>query len=303
MICIDKNKVLDKGTAAALGVFDGLHLGHQKVLGGALAAAEELGCAPAVFTFRSGSVTSKDIAGTLTTEEDKLKMLGGMGFEYALTADFAELKDMSAEDFVKQVLKGRLNTRCVVCGEDFRFGRGGAGDVNALREICGGLGIEVRAVKKLSLGGAEVSSTRIRALIECGEIAAANELLGRRYGYTIKVEHGAQLGRTWNFPTINQPLPEGLVLPRFGVYAAKVLVDGEWLAGVTNIGVKPTVSKSAPPLAETFIIGCHEDLYGKALPIELYEFVRPERVFANFGELRDEIARNTEQVKEYFKHN
>jgi riboflavin kinase/FMN adenylyltransferase len=290
-------------SVAALGIFDGVHMGHRAVVDFAVKKAEQTGALPAVFTFNTSSVTSKGKLESLLTDADKAKKLRHLGIKAIYSSDFAELCDMSAESFVEGILAGRLNAVCAVCGEDFRFGKGGAADAEDLRRICGERGIEVCTVGQIEMGGAAVSSTRIRDLIKSGEIAEANKLLGYRYGYTLPVIHGFERGRTWNFPTINQAIPEGLALPKFGVYCSKVLIDGEWRAGVTNIGVKPTVEKTSPPLAETFIIGYDGDLYGRELSLELYEFVRPEKIFPSFEELKAEIGRNTEFTKRYFDIN
>jgi riboflavin kinase/FMN adenylyltransferase len=287
-------------TAAALGIFDGVHLGHRRVIDLAVKKAEEIGAEPAVFTFNTGTVTSKGRFEPLITDEDKAERLHAMGIKSIRSFDFGQLCGLTAERFVKEILSDTMNAACAVCGEDFRFGRNGAADAEDLKRICAECGIEVCTVGQLEIDGAAVSSTRIRELIKSGEIARANRLLGYRYGYTLTVEHGFERGRTWDFPTVNQAIPEGLVLPKFGVYCSKVLIDGVWYAGVTNIGVKPTVEKASPPLAETFIIGFSGDLYGKRLPLELYEFVRPEKIFPSFDELKAEIGRNTEFTKRYF---
>lgn len=297
---IDKTGRAQGKTIAALGLFDGVHLGHRAVLDRTLRKAQEKGAQPAVFTFDTGSVTSKGDLRALITDGDKLRRFGQMGFEYVYSADFSGLKDMTAEQFADEILADKLGAVCAVCGRDFRFGKGGAADSCDLARICAERGIEVCTVEQLKIGGEAVSSTRIRGLVERGEIAKANELLGYRYGYTLAVEHGYQRGRTWDFPTINQTIPEGLVLPRFGVYCSKVLIDGKWYAGVTNIGVKPTVKVKTAPLAETFIIDYDGDLYDKTIEIRLYEFVRPERTFPSFDELKAEIGRNTDFTKRYF---
>lgn len=287
-------------TVVALGIFDGVHRGHRAALDLALEKARELKAAPAVFTFDTETVTSKGKIEALLTREDKLRRLKEAGFEMVRSFDFAELKDMSAESFVSEILIKKLGAVCAVCGEDFSFGRGGAAKSGDLERICARYGTRVCIEKQLYIGGEAVSSTRIRGLLKNGDIARANELLGYRYGYLLPVEHGFERGRTWDFPTVNQRIPEGLVLPKFGVYCSKVLIDGKRYAGVTNIGVKPTVEKHSPPLAETFIIGYSGDLYGRTLDTRLYEFVRPEMKFSSFEELKAEIGRNTEFTKKYF---
>ncbi|MBP3270713.1 MAG: riboflavin biosynthesis protein RibF [Ruminococcus sp.] len=300
MKIISRDERTGTNTVTALGIFDGVHLGHRRVLGAACERAKALHAGAAVFTFDTMTVTSKGRLDALLTDEDKLMRLEEAGIDYVYDADFSKLRELSAEEFIDRVLVGKMHAVCAVCGEDFRFGKGGAADSAELRRLCAERGIDTVTVKQLSIGGETVSSTRIRELIQAGEIAHANALLGYRWRLTAEVIHGAQLGRTWDFPTINQTFPEGLALPRFGVYCSKVTIGGKSYAGVTNIGVKPTVGKGSPPLAETFIIDYSGDLYGQTLSTELYEFVRPEKRFASFAELKEEIGRNTEFTKEYF---
>lgn len=289
-------------TAVALGLFDGVHLGHRRVLDKAAALARENGIKPAVFTFNTASVTSKSTGRIeqLTTDEGKRQRLEALGFEYVYSPQFEKLKDMDAERFVGEILKDKLGARYAVCGENFSFGRGGSADSKTLCRLCKKYGIETAIESRLQSGGEVVSSTLIRELIKNGGISRANELLGYNFGFCAKVEHGNEIGRTWDFPTINQRLPEGLVLPKFGVYCSKTLVGGEWKESITNIGIKPTVGGLKMPLAETFIINYSGDLYGEDVALTLFEFVRPERVFDSFDGLKAEIARNTEFVKEYF---
>lgn len=290
-------------TAVALGLFDGVHRGHQKVIGQAVARKDEK-VKPAVFTFKTDSVTSKGHDGRLEmvlTDEEKCRHFEALGVECLFSPEFSHFKGMSAEDFVRKVLKEKLNACFAVCGEDFRFGKNAEGDAQRLKVLGNKYGIEVGVVGQVSIHGNAVSSTEIRQFIRNGEISKANEMLGYKYGYTLPVEHGFERGRTWNFPTINQAIPKGLVMPRFGVYCSKVTVDGRKYIGVTNIGVKPTVKVDTAPLAETYIINYEGDLYGQMIQIELYEFVRAERTFDSFDELKAEIARNTEFTKNYFE--
>ena len=163
--------------------------------------------------------------------------------------------------------------------------------------------IDVEIVSPLLMGGEVISSTEIRRCVREGEIAKANEMLGYHFGFCLEVEHGFQRGRTWDFPTINQQIPKGRVMPKFGVYCSAVEIDGNKYAGVTNIGVKPTVHVETAPLAETFIMDYHGDLYGRKLKLELHEFLRPEKMFDSFDSLREEIAKNKEQAVRYFEEN
>lgn len=289
-------------TAVALGLFDGVHRGHRTVIEQAVKRKNDH-IKAAVFSFKTDSITSKGYDGKvemLLTDNDKNKLFEKLGSDIVFSPDFSHFKDMSAEDFVRTVLKDKLNACFAVCGEDFRFGRGAQGNAEVLKSLCDKYGIEVCVVKQLKVNGGVVSSTKIRRLIHEGQISKANEMLGYTYGYDLPVVHGFELGRTWNFPTINQEIPQGLVLPRFGVYCSKIYIDGKKYFGVTNIGVKPTVKKDIAPLAETFIFDFQGDLYGDMIRIELCEFVRTERKFDSFGKLKAEIARNIEFAKKYF---
>ncbi len=300
MEIIDNYGRIEGRTSVALGIFDGVHLGHRSVIGAAVKRGEEQGVKPAVFTFKTSTVTTKGRLDALLTDDDKLTQFGRLGVESVCCADFAELKELTPAEFVRDILADRMNAVSVVCGENFHFGRGGIAGAGELTRLCSERGIEVVTVPPLKIGGERVSTTRIRELIRSGGIATANALLGYRYTYRLEVVHGAELARTWEFPTINQVIPERLIKPRFGVYCVKVRIDGGEYAGVCNVGTKPTVGKQSPPLAETFIIGYSGNAYGKTAEVEFCEFVRPEMKFGSFGELRAEIARNTEFTKKYF---
>ncbi|WP_243113117.1 riboflavin biosynthesis protein RibF [Ruminococcus sp. Marseille-P6503] len=306
MICITDNGVCGQETVCALGLFDGVHRGHRLIIEGAAAEARRRGIKSAVFTFQTDSVTSKGHDGRiemLLTDEEKRRHFERLGADYLFSPVFGDYRQMTPEAFVRDVLKGKLHCVCAVCGTDYTFGSGAAGKAEDLIRLGKTYGIEVKVTEQLRYNGGVISSTEIRRLIRQGDIARANEMLGYRYGYTLPVEHGSELGRTWSFPTINQKIPKGLVLPKFGVYCSRVLIDGKWYNGVANIGVKPSVNVETEPLAETFIIGYEGDLYGRELELRLYEFVRPERKFASFEELKAEIGRNTEFTKKYFSDN
>lgn len=300
MKIIDKNEKISSRTTVALGIFDGVHLGHQKVIEAAVKRADMLDALPAVFTFNTASVTSKGRLEALLSDTDKQIHFADLGVHFTYSAEFADLKELSAEQFVHDILKDKLGAVCVICGENFHFGKGGSADCLQLKNICSSCGIETVIIPHLKIGGEPVSSTRIRELIKSGGVARANALLGYRFGYTLTVEHGFARGRTWNFPTINQTIPHALVKPRFGVYCAKLDIDGRQYSGVCNVGVKPTVEDRSPPIAETYIFDFDGDLYGKNVELQFCEFVRPEMKFASVDELKAEIKRNTRFAKQYF---
>ncbi|MBR1765097.1 MAG: riboflavin biosynthesis protein RibF [Ruminococcus sp.] len=286
-------------TAVALGIFDGVHLGHRLVLDKAVEQSAR-GLAPAVFTFKSGTLTTKPQSERLLTEEAKAERLESLGIEYIYAPDFKDLRALEPVAFIEQVLVGKMGCGCAVCGKDFRFGRGAVGDAALLRREGERLGFEVKVLDKLQMDGAQVSSSRIKKLVRTGDIREANKLLGYTFGYTLPVVHGNEIGRTWNFPTINQRLPEGIVLPRFGVYCARVTVGGKEFKGVANVGVKPTIEKKIAPLAETFILNFDGDLYGKVVDLRLDEFLRPEQRFNDVKALRARIQADVMRTAEFY---
>lgn len=281
-------------SSLALGAFDGLHRGHMAVIRRACAPGEGgRRLQPAVFTF------SRSPAGNsaVLTGRDKERLLEDAGVEVLYSLEFSQVKDWEAEAFVEQVLFETCAARRLCCGEDFRFGRGARGDTALLQTLCDRRGVELTVVPPVKEGGEKVSSTRIRAAVEAGDISLANRLLGRPFGFSLEVIHGNHIGTGLGTPTINQAIPEGFVLPRFGVYASWCRVGGEYFYGVTNVGVKPTVG-SDRVLAETWMPEFQGDLYGKRVRVFLLEFLRPEKKFGSLGELKAAIQTNGEQAKE-----
>lgn len=281
------------GLSVALGAFDGLHLGHRKVI----EAAKTPGLSPAVFTFRDDpSVWFGAKRRDLLTEDDRLAIFARWGVETVFLPEFREVAEMEPETFLR-MLREDLGAARVCCGADFRFGKGAAGNVETLRAAFGE-GLTVAPTVEYS--GAPVSATRIRDAVERGGVEEAAAMLGRPFGFALPVVHGNRIGRTMGTPTANQHFPEGFVLPRFGVYAAVAELDGGMFCGVTNVGVKPTVGSDAP-LAETWLPEFSGDLYGKTLRLHLLRFLRPERKFESLDALREEIRRNALEAEKIFR--
>lgn len=279
----------------AAGLFDGVHLGHKAVIGeAARIARENKDISAAVFTFDTATVTSKGGAlGCILNREDKLSMLGQLGAEYVYSPDFQGFKEYSAERFVREVLCEKMRAKYVVCGTDFRFGKGASGNSEILKALGAEFGITVMTVPPVSEeNGRKISSSHIRELISEGNIRQANALLGYEYYFSLPVICGNKLGRTIDFPTINQRLERERALPKFGVYASRAEIDGRTYFGVTNVGVKPTVSENGEVLAETYIIGFDGDLYGEKVKLSLIDFIRPEVKFGSIDELKTQIKKD-----------
>jgi len=288
------NNVPEQCTAVAMGLFDGLHYGHRTVIRYAADIAERhKDAVPAVFTFDTASVTSKGVDYILSRDM-KFELISALGVKYIYSPDFMNFKDLSGEDFVQLVLCDKFFAKYAVCGEDFRFGRGAAWGAEELDSLCRKRGIELYVVPPVrENGGERVSSTLIRELIREGRMEEANVMLGSMFALKLPVVYGRQLGRTLDFPTINQYLPKRQIVPKFGVYASRTEVCGGVYRSVTNVGVKPTVGSDAP-LAETYIIGYGGgELYGETAKVSLAAFLRPERKFDGIDELKRQIAEDT----------
>lgn len=285
----------------ALGFFDGVHCGHRAVIGDCVADRGE--CQSVVLTFAESPARAleKHEVRLITDNARKAQLIEGLGVDALIFADFARIKDLSPEEFVRRVLKEQLRAQKVSCGYNYRFGKNGAGDVETLRALCAESGIAVHVLGSVSVKGRAVSSSAIRALLQDGEIAQANVLLG--YAYTIggRIDSGNHIGSKMGFPTVNIPIGEGPVVPKYGVYASRVTIDGKTYRGATNIGVHPTVRENHAPLCETFLLDFDGDVYGEEAICELVQFIRPEKRFGSMEELSAQVGRDIERIKKILK--
>lgn len=284
-------------TAVAMGFFDGLHIGHRTVIERAV-SYKKRGLASTVLTFDSLSSLSKLTDGDRILFDDlKYKMLEDIGIENIYRPEFNRLKDMTTDEFVKNILVDKLNAKIVICGFDFRFGKGASGDTNTLIELCAKYDIEVVVIPAIYVDGMIVSSTKIREFIKCGEIERANSLLGYEFNFRLEVIHGRKFGRLINAPTINQILPDMMIIPKFGVYSSKTKINNEQYLSITNIGMNPSIGGLKKPQAETHIIGYDGDLYGEYIDVSLTGFIRGELKFKNLDELAERIQKDIASVK------
>ncbi|MGN0558638.1 MAG: bifunctional riboflavin kinase/FAD synthetase [Acutalibacteraceae bacterium] len=291
----------ERKSAVALGYFDGVHLGHQRVIRGA-ADEKKNGLCTVVFTFeqRPLSVIDGRQQENITQKKEKHRLIEQSGADILYSVDFNLIKDISPKEFVKAVLCDTFNAKKVFCGFNYHFGKNGEGDSDMLKSLCKEQGIEVFTVAPVLYDGFVVSSTRIRKLIKDGNINEANRLLGHRYGYSAQITQGNHIGRKIETPTINQQFEEGFILPRFGVYATVVTINGKEYCGVTNIGVKPTIGTYSP-LSETWLPEYSgESLYGKTVDVRLLEFIRPEKKFDSLHDLQTAIIDNGKTAAEIF---
>lgn len=299
MFCLDE-KIKQKGTAVALGYFDGIHMGHRAVLSKAVERAKAKDLVPVIMLFdiHPRRLISGKVPPVLTSEHKKRQVLKKMGFT-VVEFNFREAMDYSPEEFVEKILVERLNARVVTCGYDYHYGKGGKGDSKSLLVELSKRNIEFYSLEPILLGGEAISSTRIRELIAKGEIEKANTMLGYSFCYDFVVEKGDGLGRTLGFPTINQFFKKDFIVPRYGVYASYTVVDGKRYASVTNVGIRPTFKKDSMR-SETCILDFSGNLYGKNVEVSLIAYLRDEIAFESPEELKKAIDKDIIRAREIY---
>lgn len=281
----------------ALGFFDGVHLGHQALLETCVAMAQEMDAAPAAITFdrHPQSLFIPNPPALINRNADRDALLRRFGVEYIHRLTVNE-KVMSTNwgRFLEALLE---DGACgFVCGDDFRFGHKGEGDIHKLEAFCRERGLPCVIVPEQTLDGVRISSTHIRHLIETGEMEEAEKFLGHRHLLSGEVVSGRKIGRTIGVPTANILIPEGVVLPNLGVYACTCRIGRHQYAAVTNIGSRPTV-EGHQVRAESWILDFEGDLYGKEITLEFHKFLRPEVKFESLAALQVQIHADAAQTR------
>lgn len=288
--------VLEGKNAVAIGKFDGIHQGHQKLLR-CILEQKEAGYKALVFTFNPppsvlfGTASGKE----LMTREEKRAAFSKMGIdiliEFPLNHNTAAIEP---QDFIESVLAYRMKAAYIAAGTDVSFGAKGAGNYMLLKSMAAFCGYELQLIDKVCYNGREISSTYVREEVEKGHMREVKALLGTPYGICGRVVHGKRFGRTIGMPTVNLLPGRNKLLPPNGVYYSEVLMDGKGYKGITNIGYKPTVSEEMQIGAETYIYGFDQEVYGKEITVRLLEFKRPERKFAGKEELKAQMMKDIE---------
>lgn len=288
--------------ALTIGNFDGVHRGHQAMLTRLVEAAEDLRLPPAVLTFdpHPREFFSPSAAPPrLSSLRAKLELFRAFGVAIVYVARFdARLASLTAAEFVGSVLGRGLETRWLLVGEDFRFGRGRQGDLALLRATARGFSVE--AMRTIAVDGERASSTAVRAALAAGDLARAAALLGRNYSVGGHVAHGEKLGRHLGFPTANIALRRRPALT--GIFAARVhgLPGGKPRAGVASVGVRPTIREGGKPIAEVFLFDFDESIYGRRITVELLHKLRDEERYPDLDALTRQIGRDVAHAREYF---
>jgi len=295
-----------RAVVATIGVFDGVHLGHQEVFRSVHQVADRLGVGSAVVTFDSHPahvVRPQSAPRLLTSLDQKLELIAAQGIDYAYVIEFnASRASTPPDQFVEQVFRDSLHAKAIVVGEDFHFGKGRSGNVDELSRLGELWGFEVYPLELIRLSANHpepVSSTAIRRALAGGDVAGAAEMLGRPYEVRGVVQHGDERGRSIGFPTANIPVPKLMAWPTDGVYAGWASrADGAKHGCAINIGRRPTFHDDASQsLLEAHLIDFEGDLYGESMAVSFVEFLRSERKFEGVGQLVSQLKSDVDSAR------
>jgi riboflavin kinase/FMN adenylyltransferase len=298
------NAEIQRPTVLTLGVFDGLHLGHQLIMRTVVERARAVGAIPTVITFdpHPRAVLHPESAPPLLqTFDQKIEAFGVLGIEQTIVVRFTkQFASIQADQFLREVVKDRLHAKEVYLGKGFAFGHDREGNIDLLRKLGDELGFVAGEVPEVSLRGKRVSSSKIRELLTRGQVNLARRMLGRPYGVEGLVERGAERGHKLGFPTANLH-PHNRVIPRNGVYVTGTLIEGQWRRSVTNVGLRPTFGEATEPSVETYVMKWDGDLYGDVVRVRFLYRLRDERKFGSIEELKRQIARDVDRANSYFE--
>ena len=294
---------LPKKTVLCLGNFDGVHIGHQKLISKTVSIKNDLSescndvCSGVLFFKTSPrELITKTTVPLIINPIEKLKLFKGLGLDYAIILEFEDVMHMTPANFVSKVLKEELGCIHAVCGYNFKFGKKASGDAHDLLRL---MDESTTVIDKVSIDGIDVSSSNIREFIANGNVTLVNLLLGRNYSISGTVIHGKKLGRTIGIPTINMQIDKGYAVLKNGIYVSQIKIDGTLYRSVSNIGIRPSVKDNDLINCETHIIGFDGDLYGRNLSVEFLKFVRDERKFDSINKLKEQIIKDIITAKEY----
>lgn len=289
-----------------LGYFDGVHLGHQKLMKRNVDLSKKYGLTPSILLFKENtSTTVKDEKRYLSSLEDKVEILSQLGIKTFCLVNFDEnFMKLSPKDFIKTIIAEKLNAKIIIVGDDYRFGYKASGNVDTLREYEDIFSYKTDVVDfEMEDDHEKISSGHIRDMVRDGEIARANKYLGRPYKMRGKVIHGKQRGRLLNFPTANLEPSFPYVMPRDGVYLTITNIRGENYYGLTNIGSNPTFEEGDDKKIETFIFDFNQSIYGENISVEYIEFLRPDYKFNSAEELIAQMDKDKENGLKYIENN
>lgn len=293
-----------RGTVLTLGVFDGLHLGHQRIMEKVVSRAKAVGAVPTAITFDPhprAVLHPENAPPLLQTLDQRLANFAFLGIEQAIVIRFdKDFAAQNAETFLHDIVHERLQAKEVYLGKGFFFGKNRGGNIELLKRMSEELGFFADEVDEVKLRGTRISSSKIRHFLAEGKVNLVRRMLGRPYGVEGQIVHGFERGRTIGFPTANLK-PNNRVIPKFGVYATATLINNEWRKSITNVGVRPTFDDETAPSIETYVFDFDGDLYGDVLRVRFLHRIRNERKFNGIEELKSQIERDTKHALLYFK--
>ena len=299
-----ENAEIARSTVVTLGVFDGLHLGHQLIMKTVVECARAIGAVPTVITFEPhprAVLHPESAPPLLQTFDQKIEALGVLGIEQTIVIHFDKaFSQIRAEDFLREVVMDRLHAKEVYLGRGFAFGHNREGNIELLKSISSKLGFIADEVPEVGLRGQRVSSSRIRELLLKGQVNLARRMLGRPYGVEGPVVYGSERGAQIGFPTANIQ-PHNRVIPRGGVYVTATLIEGQWRRSVTNIGTRPTFESGAASSVETYVMNWSGDLYGDVVRVRFLHRLRDEKKFGSIDELTSQIGKDVARAARYFE--
>lgn len=301
-----ENANILRPTVLTLGVFDGLHLGHQRIMETVVERAKIVDAIPTAITFDPhprAVLYPENSPPLLQTLDQRLANFEVLGIEQAIVIRFDEnFANQNAEIFLKEIIHERLQAKEIYLGHGFAFGKNRGGNIELLKKMSEELGFFADEVGEVKLRGQRISSSKIRQLLKDGKVNFARRMLGRPYGVEGVIIRGDRRGHTIGFPTANLK-PKNRVIPKFGVYATAILIDGKWRKAITNVGIRPTFKpEDAEPSIETYIFDFDDDLYGDVLRVRFLHRIRDERKFNGIEELKSQIHKDTNTALEYFSH-
>ncbi len=289
-------------SVVVLGNFDGIHIGHQRLLEKATEEGQNKDLEVVVFSFYPPPtwILSDKKKELISSRKEKVELMEKYGVSTFIEYPFdTEFSSITPEDFIQNILIKELKAKSVVIGSNYHFGKGRCGDCEYLKDVGEKYNIEINIVDTVKINDQVVSSSVIRRLINDGNIPLVNKMLGRNYSVSGKVVHGKQLGRTIGFPTANLETDKNRIYPPNGVYATKVEFDNKTYTGITNIGINPTVS-GKNKMIETNIFDFDGDIYNRNINIEFYRYIRSEKKFTGLDELKNQIFEDSQEVREFF---
>ncbi|NLV99114.1 MAG: riboflavin biosynthesis protein RibF [Clostridiaceae bacterium] len=290
----------DQERGIALGVFDGLHLGHRHILQELILVCKEKSLRPAVFTFLSPFGPEENQR--LIESEEKYAVLEALGIEDVFVADMTdEFRSISALEFLQDLLQKKLNVKTIVVGEDARFGAGAQGDINFLADYAGKSDLTYKISSDVLFRGEKISSSRIRNCLAQGELEAVTAMLTQPYRLRGVVEHGRRIGSRKGFPTANFPYPPKRARLHKGVYATVAHCDRGAYPAISNVGVSPTIEEETPLRVESYLYDFEDSLYGEIIEVEFLSFIRPELTFDTVEDLAKVVREDLVNVAKWHR--